>query len=452
MNLSLQNIDKVSALLTVKLEKADYQAQVDKSLKTLRQKAQMPGFRKGMVPINLIKKMYEKSVIVEEINKLLTERVYNYIKENDIKVIGEPLPNKDKQKDWNFDATEEFEFLFDLALIPEFKVEISDKDEIDYYTIDVTDEMVNSEVKRYAQRYGKYDKVESYQDQDMLKGDITELDEDGNSKTDGIQQEGVVLMPAYLKNEEQKAIFTNAEVNNILVFNPRTAYEGNDSEIASLLDIEQKIASEVKSDFRFQITEITRYTPAELNQEFFNEVFGAEVVKSEEEFRAKIKENLTAQYTFSSQYKFISDVRKMLFERVGNDLEFSEALLKRIIKLNAKDRNEEYINENYEKTVEGLKWKVIKEQLAKKYDIKIENENLLDAAKDSAKTLFAQYGTTSIPDDIINRYADDMLKKEETVNQLIDRAIESKLISVLKEQMKLNYKTVSLEEFDKALA
>ncbi|KAA6323041.1 Trigger factor, partial [termite gut metagenome] len=437
MNLSLQNIDKVSALLTVKLEKADYQAQVDKSLKTLRQKAQIPGFRKGMVPINLIKKMYEKSVIAEEINKLLTEKVYSYIKENDIRVIGDPLPNEDKQKDLNFDAIEEFEFLFDLALIPEFKVEISDKDEIDYYAIDVTDEMVNAEVERYAQRHGKYDKVESYQDKDMLKGDITELDEDGNTKKDGIQQESVVLMPAYLKNEEQKALFANAKVNDILIFNPHIAYEGNDSEIASLLDIEPKIASEVKSDFSFQITEITRYTPAELNQEFFNEVYGAEVVKSEEEFRAKVKEDLTTQYTFSSQYKFISDVRKLLFERVGNDLSFSETLLKRILRLNAKDENEEYINENYEKAVEGFKWKLIKEQLAKKNDIKIENENLLDAAKDSARVQFAQYGMTSIPNDIIDRYADNMLKKEDTVNQLIDRAIEDKLISVLKEQMKL---------------
>ncbi|KAA6313064.1 Trigger factor, partial [termite gut metagenome] len=371
MNLSLQNIDKVSALLTVKLEKADYQAQVDKSLKTLRQKAQMPGFRKGMVPINLIKKMYEKSVIAEEINKLLTEKVHSYIKENNIKVIGEPLPSEDKQKELNFDAMEEFEFLFDLALIPEFKVEISDKDELDYYTIDVTDEMLNSEVERYAQRYGKYDKVESYQDKDMLKGSMTELDGDGSVKTDGIQQEDVVLMPEYLKNEEQKALFTDAKVNDILVFNPHTAYEGNDSEIASLLDIEPKTASKVKSDFSFQITEITRYMPAELNQEFFDEVFGAEVVKSEEEFRAKVKEDLVAQYAFSSQYKFISDVRKTLLERVGNDLSFSETLLKRIIRLNAKDKNEEEINENYEKTVEGFKWNLIKEQLAKRNDIKI---------------------------------------------------------------------------------
>ncbi|MDR2859130.1 MAG: trigger factor [Mediterranea sp.] len=452
MNLSLQNIDKVSALLTVKLEKADYQAQVDKSLKTLRQKAQMPGFRKGMVPINLIKKMYEKSVIAEEINKLLTEKVHSYIKENNIKVIGEPLPSEDKQKELNFDAMEEFEFLFDLALIPEFKVEISDKDELDYYTIDVTDEMLNSEVERYAQRYGKYDKVESYQDKDMLKGSMTELDGDGSVKTDGIQQEDVVLMPEYLKNEEQKALFTDAKVNDILVFNPHTAYEGNDSEIASLLDIEPKTASKVKSDFSFQITEITRYMPAELNQEFFDEVFGAEVVKSEEEFRAKVKEDLVAQYAFSSQYKFISDVRKTLLERVGNDLSFSETLLKRIIRLNAKDKNEEEINENYEKTVEGFKWNLIKEQLAKRNDIKIENENLLDAARDSAKVQFAQYGMTTVPDDIINKYADNMLKKEEVVNQLIDRALEDKLISVLKEQMKLNHKTVSLEEFDKMFA
>ena len=210
MNVSFQNIDKVSGLLTVKLEKADYQEKVDKSLKTFRQKAQIPGFRKGMVPMSLVKKMYGKSVIAEEVNKLLSEKVYDYIKSNNVNMLGEPLPNEEKQQVIDFDTMEEFEFVFDIALAPEFKAEVSNTDKVDYYTIEVTDEMVENQVKAYTQRNGKYDQVSAYEDNDMLKGLIAELDENGNTKEGGIQVEGAVLMPSYMKNEEQKAIFANA--------------------------------------------------------------------------------------------------------------------------------------------------------------------------------------------------------------------------------------------------
>ncbi|MDR2858832.1 MAG: trigger factor [Mediterranea sp.] len=452
MNISLQHIDKVSALLTVKVEEADYQEKVDKSLKNLRQKAQMPGFRKGMVPMNMIKRMYEKSVIAEEINKLLTETVYNYIEENNVKIVGEPLPNDDQQKELDLDTPEGLEFVFDLALIPEFKTEVTDKDEVDYYTIDITDELVNKEVEQHTQRHGDYQKVESYQNEDMLKGVMRELDENGNAKEGGIQREDAVLIPSYLKNEEQKALFTNVKVNDVVVFNPHIAHEGNDSETASLLDIEKKAASAIKSDFSFQINEITRYLPGELNQKLFDAIYGEGVVKSEEEFRNKVKEELTTQYAYAGQWKFVSDIRKMLLEKTCSDLEFSETLLKRIILLNLKDKNEEYINENYEKNVEALKWQVIKKQLAKNNDIKIEKEDISNAAKEEAKAQFVQYGITNIPDDIIEKYANNILQKEESMNELANRALEDKLIAILKEQVKLNHKTISLEEFNKMLA
>lgn len=206
MNVSLQNIDKVSALLTIKLEKADYQEQVEKSLKNIRQKAQVPGFRQGMVPMSLVKKMYAKSVMAEEVNKLLSERVYGYIKENNLNILGEPLPNVDKQPQIDFDTMEEFDFLFDIALAPEFKAEVAATDKVDYYTVDVTDEMVDNQIKSYTQRNGKYDQVDAYQENDMLKGLLAELDEAGNTKEGGIQVEGAVMMPSYMKSEAQKAI------------------------------------------------------------------------------------------------------------------------------------------------------------------------------------------------------------------------------------------------------
>ena len=448
MNVSFENIDKVSALLTVKLEKADYQEKVDKSLKTFRQKAQIPGFRKGMVPMSLVKKMYGKSVVAEEVNKLLSEKVYDYIKSNNINMLGEPMPNEEKQQVIDFDTMEDFEFVFDIALAPEFKAEVSSSDKVDYYTIEVTDAMVDNQVKAYTQRNGKYEQVAAYEDNDMLKGLIAELDENGNTKEGGIQVEGAVLMPSYMKNDEQKAIFANAKVNDVLVFNPNTAYDGHAAEIASLLKIEKEAAAEVKSDFSFQVEEITRFVSGELNQEIFDQVFGEGVVKTEEEFRAKIKESIAEQLVADSDYKFLIDARKMLMEKVGK-LEFPDALLKRVMLLNNREKGEEFVAENYDKSIEELTWHLIKEQLVKDNEIKVEQEDVIKMAKEATKGQFAQYGMMTVPEDILENYAQEMLKKKENVDGLVGRVVEAKLATALKAKVTLNNKTVPMEEFNK---
>ncbi|MFA6744246.1 MAG: trigger factor, partial [Bacteroides graminisolvens] len=426
MNVSLQNIDKVSALLTIKLEKADYQEQVEKSLKNIRQKAQVPGFRQGMVPMSLVKKMYAKSVMAEEVNKLLSERVYGYIKENNLNILGEPLPNVDKQPQIDFDTMEEFDFLFDIALAPEFKAEVAATDKVDYYTVDVTDEMVDNQIKSYTQRNGKYDQVDAYQENDMLKGLLAELDEAGNTKEGGIQVEGAVMMPSYMKSEAQKAIFAAAKVNDVLTFNPNEAYEGHEAEIASLLKIEKEAAAEVKSNFSFQVEEITRFVEGDLNQELFDLVFGKDVVTTEEEFRAKVKESIASQFVADSDYKFLLDARKVIEAKVGK-LEYPDALLKRIMLLNNTDKGEDFVNENYDKSVEELTWHLIKEQLVQQAEIKVEQEDVLNMAKDATRAQFAQYGMLSVPEDILENYAKEMLKKKESIDGLVNRVVEAKL-------------------------
>ena len=448
MNVSLQNIDKVSALLTVKLEKADYQEKVEKSLKSLRQKAQIPGFRKGMVPMSLVKKMYGKSAIAEEVNKALSEAVYKYIQDNNVAILGEPLPNEDKQQDIDFDTMEEFEFLFDIALAPEFKAEVDAKDTVDYYLIDVTEDMVNNQVKAYRQRSGKYEQVDVYEDNDMLKGLLAELDENGNTKEGGIQVEGAVMMPAYMKNDEQKAIFANAKVNDVLVFNPHTAWNGNAAELSSLLKIDNEAAAEMKSNFSYQVEEITRHVEGELTQELFDQVCGAGVVSTEEEFRAKIKEVIANQFVADTDYKFLIDARKMLMEKVGK-LEFPDALLKRIMRMNNQDKDEKFVDDNYDKSIEELTWHLIKEQLVKANDVKVEQEDVVNMAKEATRAQFAQYGMMNVPEELLENYSKEMLKKKESVEGLVNRVVEAKLASALKSQVKLNNKTISAEEFNK---
>ena len=448
MNVSLQNIDKVNALLTVKLEKADYQEKVDKSLKQIRQKAQVPGFRPGMVPMGLVKKMYGKSVLAEEVNKVLSETVYKYIQDNKVNILGEPLPNEEKQPEIDFDTMEEFEFLFDIALAPEFTAEVSGEDKVDYYDIEVTDDMVNSQIKAYTQRNGHYDKVESYEDNDMLKGLLAELGEDGSTKEGGIQVEGAVMMPSYMKNEEQKAIFANAKVNDVLVFNPYTAWDGNAAELASLLKIDKEAVAEVKANFSFQVEEITRFVEGELNQEIFDQVFGKDAVKDADEFRAKVKEVIAKQFVADSDYKFLLDFRKVMLEKVGK-LEFPDGMLKRIMRLNNPDKDEKFVEDNYEKSLEELTWHLVKEQLVKANEIKVEQEDVANMAKEATRAQFAQYGMLSVPEEILENYAKEMLKKKESVEGLVNRVVETKLAAALKNQLTLEHKGISAEDFNK---
>ena len=444
MNISLQNVDKVSAVLTVQIEKADYQEKVEKSLKTLRQRVNMPGFRKGMVPMALIKKQYGTSVLVEEVDKLMQEKVGEYIRENNVNMLGTPLP---KENNVNFEADENFEFSFDIALAPEFNVELSNNDTVDYYDINVTDEMVD-QVKMYTQRTAKYDKVEEYQENDMLKGLLAELDENGNTKEGGLQVEGAVMMPTYMKNDDQKAIFNGAKTNTVLVFNPATAFDNNEAELASLLKIKKEEVANYKGNFSFQIEEITRMIPGDLNQELFDQVLGEGKAHSEEEFRAQIKETIAKQFEADSDYKFLIDVRNYVVNKIGK-LEFADELMKRIMLENNKEKGEEFVAEHYEKSLEELTWHLIKEKLVAANNIKVEQADITNMAKEATRAQFAQYGMINVPDELLENYSKEMLKKRESVEALVNRVVEAKLSEILKGQVTLNHKAVSAEEFNK---
>lgn len=445
MNISLQNVDKVSALLTVQIEKADYQEKVEKSLKTIRQRVNMPGFRKGMVPMGLVKKQYGVSVLVEEVDKLMQEKVGEYIRENKVDMLGAPLP---KESNANFETDENFEFSFDIALAPQFELTLSNEDTVDYYDINVTDEMVDQQVKMYTQRTGKYDKVEEYQDNDMLKGLLAELDENGNTKEGGVQVEGAVMMPSYMKNDDQKAIFNAAKTNTVLVFNPSVAFDNNEAELASLLKVAKEDVENHKGNFSFQIEEITRLIPGELNQELFDQVLGKDKAHNEEEFRTQIKETIAKQFEADSDYKFLIDVRNYAANKVGK-LEFADELMKRIMLENNKEKGEEFVAEHYDKSIEELTWHLIKEKLVRVNDIKVEQSDITEMAKEATRAQFAQYGMINVPEELLENYSKEMLKKQESVEALVNRAVEAKLCAVLKGQVTLNHKAVSAEEFNK---
>lgn len=450
MNISLEKSSNVSAVITLKMVKSDYEENVKKTLKTYSQKAQIPGFRPGKVPVGLVKKMYGTQAKAEEVNKLLGEKLYDYIKENQINMLGEPLPSE-SQPMQDIENQDDFEFVFDIALAPEFTAELSAADSVVYYDIEVSEAQIDEQVQQIAQRGGHPEKVETYADRDIVRGVLAELDEQGMPKEGGVVIEAASLMPTYFKNNDQKAIFENTKVNDVVTFNPSKAYENSQAEIAALLKVTKEEAAQYVGEFSFQIEEISRFVPAELNQEFFDQVFGNDVVSSLDEFRVKVKENIMNQHSSESDYRFLLDVRTYLENKVGA-LEFPNELLKRIMLANNKDKGADYVEEHFDKSIDELKWHLIKEQLVKANDVKIDDNDLKETAKQATRFQFAQYGMANIPEEYIEQYAAEMLKNKEQVNGLLERCIENKLIAVLKNVVTLDHKNISVEDFGKLFA
>ena len=444
MEITLKNQDATSARLVVNIQEADYSALVEKQLKNFRQKANVPGFRPGMVPMGLIKKQYGVAVKAEEINKLLQTKIFEYIKENKVDMLGEPLPIEEQQAGINMAADKDFTFEFEVALAPKFEAVLDKSDALPYYRIEPTKEMIDGQANAFAQRCGEYKQVESYENGDMLKGTLTE------SVEEGIVVREAVMMPSYMKNDDQKALFANAKVNDVVTFNPSVAFDNNAAELASLLKVEKGEVAAHAGEFTFTIAEITRFVASEINQNVFDAAFGKDVVKTEEEFRAKIAEQFAGRFEVESDYKLLMDIRTYLMEKVGK-LEYNESILRRIMDM-SKAEGETVSEEEFQKSLTELTWHLIKEQLAKKFEIKIDDNDVLGVAKDATRDQFAQYGMANVPEDLLENYAKEMLKQDKTREALINRAVDVKLIQSIKSVITLNEETISVEDFNKKVS
>ena len=450
MKISFENPDKINGLLTIVVEEEDYKNDVEKTLKDYRKKANVPGFRPGQAPMGMIKRQFGPSVKMEAVNKIIGQQIYKYVQDNKIQMLGEPLTSE-KQAPVDIEKDGPYTFMFDIAVAPEMKVSLTGRDKVDYYKIVVDDKTIDQQVDMLASRSGSYEKAENYEGNDMLKGDLRELDENGNTKEGGITVESAVLMPSYIKVDDQKKLFDGAKLGDIITFNPRKAYPDNDTEVSQLLKIERDAVKDMESEFSYQITEIQRFKKHEVNEELFKQVFGEDTdVKDEAAFRAKIAEGLNEQLVNDSDFKFLLDVRAHCEKKVGK-LEYPDALLKRIMLVNNKDKGEDFVEKNYEMSIKELTWHLIKEQLVSAQNIKIEDADIKETAKEAARAQFAQYGMTNIPEEYIENYANEILKKGESTEALVDRAVDRKLAAALKGVVKLNEKEISVEDFNKMM-
>ena len=451
MNISFEAPDKINGLMTITLETADYQPEVDKTLKDYRKRANIPGFRPGQAPMGMIKRQFGPSVKVDTVNKLLGEKLYEYVRENKIQMLGEPLPSE-QQEQLDFESDKPLTFKFDIAVAPEFEAKLSGKDKIPYYNITVEDKLIDQQVEMYQSRSGHYEKVENFdmEQRDMLKGDLRELDAAGNVKEGGITVADAVLMPQYIKDDDQKKLFEGSKLGDIITWNPRKAYPESDVEVSSLMKIQKEEVKDHEGDFTFQITEISRFVKAEVNQELFDQTFGEGTVKDEKEFRQKIADTISQQFKSDSDYKFLLDVRAHMEKKVGK-LEFPEALLKRVMLNNNKDKGADFVEKNFDASIKELGWHLIKEQLVAAQEIKVGDDDLKNVAKEAARAQFAQYGMSNVPDEYLENYAQEMLKKRENVDGLVDRAVDVKLTAALKSVVKLEEKDITLDKFQEML-
>lgn len=447
MNITFENPDKVSGVLTFVIEEADYQEDVNAQLKKYRKQANIPGFRPGQAPMGMIKRQVGAQVKVDVINKLVGEKLYDYVKENKINMLGEPMPHLGEEP-VDLDAPAPYTLKFDIAVAPEFKAELSKDDKIAYYNIAVDDKLVDQQIEAFASRAGSYQKVDEYQENDMLKGDLRELNEDGSTKEGGITVSEASMLPSYITVEDQKALFNGAKVGDIITFNPKKAYPTSNVEISSLLKISKEEAENVTADFSFQVTEISRYTKHAIDKELFDMVYGDGNVKDETDFRAKVVAGIQDQMNQNADFRLLQDVRTYVENKIG-EVKYADELMKRIMLANNKDKGAEYVDKNYEASIKELTWSLAKNQIVEALGIKIEDADVKAAAIDMTRMQFAQYGMNSVPEEYLTQYAEEMLKKPEQVDTFINIAVDRKLMVALKDVVTLETKEISFEDFQK---
>lgn len=444
MQITMSEVQNLQAQITLVMQPEDYQEQVEKEIRQLRQKAQIPGFRAGNVPKSLIRKMYGKNVLADVINKELGTSLQKYIEENQLHVLGEPLPNEEQNQkvDLEFDNT--FTFVFDIALAPELDTKMTGKNKITYYRVKVTDEMVDNQVRSYADRYGSYPEADTVEENDIVRGSVKE------NKEDGIVKDEAVIYPRYIKDEEIRKQFIGRKKEETIVFNPMKAYD-SETEVASLLGIDKDAAKQLTSDFTFTVTSITRHQPAAIDGELFAKIYGDNNIKEEADFRQHIREEIQSNMLQDSEYKFGLDV-KQAFMKKNEKVELPQDFLRRWIKLNNEKMTDEDLDKNFPQMIEELKWQLITDQLIRQLDIKVEKEDVDAYAKKVARMQFMQYGLMHIDDQYLDNFAQEMLKKDNQLRNIIERVTEEKIYAAEKNIMKVEEKEVSQEDFNKLFA
>jgi trigger factor len=447
MNIIRENTDKLTALLKVKIEPNDYTERVDKVLNDYRKNAKMPGFRPGKVPAGIIRKLYRRPVVIEEINKILSESVTKYLTEEKIRILGEPLPGDNNKKDIDWDNDKDFEFEIEIGQAPEFEVNITDKDKIHLYEIELDDELLKETRENYSRRFGTMLKVENITGNEILKGDFHQLDSTGNVQENGIVTENSTFSLEYVKEKNVVDLLIGKKVGDNVIFDVRKAFP-NDTDLGSLLNIKKEQLAALNPVFRFNIKETSRFIKAEFGQELYDMIYGKDAIHTEEEFNDRIKKELQERLEQNSEFRFKLDSREMLMNKTRLDLP-SAFLKKWLASINKEKVTDQQIDEEFPKFETDLKWQLIKDKIIVGHDIKLSDEEITSYAKSYTLMQFRQYGITNIPEDQLKTYSENVLKNEEERKKIVEKLFEDKVFEHIKEHVKVDKKKISREKFNK---
>ena len=446
MNITKENIDDLNAVLKIKIEKTDYEDKVETVLKDYRKKATIKGFRPGMVPIGLIKKMYGKAVQIDEINKIVTENIQKYITDEKLEILGDPLPKVDEQDKIDFDTQQDFTFSFELGLTPVFELKLSKKNKVNQYDIIVDEKMRSQYLENYTRRYGGLKKAEQIEERDVVKGRIEAIDENGNVIPEGPSVEETSLGIDIIKDGKIKKEFIGKNIHDTIDFDLKKAFP-NDTEIAGILHKKKEEVADLGANYRFTVNEISRFYPAELGKELFDKIFGEGVINSEEEFMKKIEEEIVANLKRESDFKLMMDIKNMTMEKT--DFQLPEEFLKKwLLRVNEKSTAEQ-IEKEFDSFSKDLKWQLIRNKVARDNEVKISEEELQKEAENITRYQFQQYGLFYTTDEQIANYAKETLKRDEDAKRIADKILDEKVILLIKELVKLEDKSVTTEEFNK---
>lgn len=444
MKVDYAKIDEVNGEITVTLEEKDYADKVKKQLKEIGKNHAEPGFRPGHVPAGLIQKKYGAAVKYDIINKEVGNAVFDYIKENKLHVLGNPVPQQNEE--FSIDAAD-FTLKFKVGIAPEFDTHVNKDLHVPYYIIKVSDEMIDNQDQQFSRRFGKQEPGETVDATALVKGVLTELDENGQPKENGVVVENGIVSPQYFKSDEQRELFMGKKVGDVVKFNPAATCDANATEMASMLNIDKSDVDAHKGDFNMEIKEIIVLKPAEHNQEFFDMVFGADKVHNEEEYRAALKDMISAGLRNDSNYRFTIDARNAIAAAIG-ELQLPDEVLKDFLKSQNEALNNENIDEEYTRLRPELEWELEKEAIASQLDIKVDEEDLKNTARMMAQSQFAQYGMANVPAETLDRYASDILKDEKARNQVYNQTVDMKLYNGIRASVTVDEKEVNVEEFN----
>lgn len=450
MNIVQENTGELTTTLKITLTPEDYQQKVDSAMKDLQKKAQMPGFRPGKVPMGMVKKLYGKSVLAEEVNKILVDAVYDYVKEKDINMLGNPLPDHDKAEDIDWDNQTEFEFFYEIGMAPEINLNLSEDIEVEYHDIKVEDTLVDETIQDIAKRNGKPISPDVSEEGDVLFGKFEELDGDGNVLEDGLKHESNLYIQ-YLKDEETKKKLTGAKAGDVADLDLVKSVD-NEAEMANMLGIKKEELVNYGKNFRFTIQRISRIEPAEINQELFKKVAPDQEITEEEAFREFIREQMAKQYQHDVDKHFKNEAIKTIVEKA--DISLPEEFLKKWLIASNKDNQEfsaEQVDQEFETFADSFKWKLIEGHLVKEHQIEVKPEEVTQFLKNYMRNQLQQYGQPDPEEEMLNGFVQRIMSNQEEVKKVYEQLLDVKILELFKNQLKLNKKQVTFDEFVKEM-